>query len=150
MEIAFDRNLFSSPHHHGDIAVVYSGKPDAALGSPEDRRFDEGVRMGSWGMLLHSATGETRNLLPPPRSNANTRHFSSAAAIFAVAVQGHVAAAVGTKFTYVFGLVSFAVCMMLTVAVPNVAVLNACAALSGIGFSVITTIPNQVHTSISL
>jgi len=38
--------------------VVYGGKPEAEKGSLEDIRFDEGVRMGSLGLLLHSITGE--------------------------------------------------------------------------------------------
>jgi solute carrier family 45 protein 3 len=37
--------------------VVYGGKAEAERGSLEDIRFDEGVRMGSLGLLLHSTTG---------------------------------------------------------------------------------------------
>ena len=37
--------------------VVYGGRPDAPTGSLYDNLFDEGVRMGSWGLLLHSITG---------------------------------------------------------------------------------------------
>ena len=37
--------------------VVYGGRPDAPTGSLSDSLFDEGVRMGSWGLLLHSITG---------------------------------------------------------------------------------------------
>ena len=43
--------------------VIYGGKPEAERGSPEDIRFDEGVRMGSFGLLLHSVTG-TWSLFP--------------------------------------------------------------------------------------
>ena len=42
--------------------VVFGGKADAVPGSVEDLRFDEGVRMGSWGMLLHSITGGALSL----------------------------------------------------------------------------------------
>ena len=38
--------------------AVYGGQPDAPPGSVYDLLFDEGVRMGSWGLLLHSITGE--------------------------------------------------------------------------------------------
>ena len=39
------------------VAVaVYGGRPDAAPGSVAALLFDEGVRMGSWGLLLHSVT----------------------------------------------------------------------------------------------
>ena len=37
--------------------AVYGGQPDAPPGSDYDLLFDEGVRMGSWGLLLHSITG---------------------------------------------------------------------------------------------
>ena len=37
--------------------AVYGGQPDAPPGSVYDLLFDEGVRMGSWGLLLHSITG---------------------------------------------------------------------------------------------
>ena len=36
--------------------VVYGGSAFAERGSIEDLRFDEGVRMGSMGLLLHSMT----------------------------------------------------------------------------------------------
>ena len=38
--------------------VVYGGSAYAERGSIEDIRFDEGVRMGSMGLLLHSMTGK--------------------------------------------------------------------------------------------
>ena len=38
--------------------AVYGGQPDAPPGSVYDILFDEGVRMGSWGLLLHSITGQ--------------------------------------------------------------------------------------------
>ena len=38
--------------------VVYGGSAYAERGSIEDIRFDEGVRMGSVGLLLHSTTGK--------------------------------------------------------------------------------------------
>jgi solute carrier family 45 protein 3 len=37
--------------------VVYQGSPDAVDGSKEDILFEQGVRMGSFGMLLHSLVG---------------------------------------------------------------------------------------------
>ena len=38
--------------------VVYQGDPNAKHGSREDILFDDGVRMGSFGMLLHSVVGK--------------------------------------------------------------------------------------------
>lgn len=37
--------------------VVYGGSAYAERGSIDDVKFDEGVRMGSLGLLLHSTTG---------------------------------------------------------------------------------------------
>ena len=43
--------------------VVYGGNAYAERGSVEDLRFDEGVRMGSVGLLLHSTTGMFDSIL---------------------------------------------------------------------------------------
>ena len=37
--------------------VVFQGSPDAEDGSKEDILFQQGIRMGSFGMLLHSLVG---------------------------------------------------------------------------------------------
>ena len=50
--------------------VVFGGRADAVPGSFENLRFDEGVRMGSWGLLLHSITGERHS-----HSIVNILHF---------------------------------------------------------------------------
>ena len=42
--------------------VVYGGSAYAERGSIEDIRFDEGVRMGSMGLLLHSMTGKRADM----------------------------------------------------------------------------------------
>ena len=47
--------------------VVYGGSAYAERGSVEDNRFDEGVRMGSMGLLLHSMTGKSYSLFQPSR-----------------------------------------------------------------------------------
>ena len=41
--------------------VVYGGSAYAERGSMDDVRFDEGVRMGSLGLLLHSTTGKIKS-----------------------------------------------------------------------------------------
>lgn len=38
--------------------VIFGGKPDAPGGSPEGELYDQGVRMGSLGLFLHSLVGE--------------------------------------------------------------------------------------------
>lgn len=104
--------------------VIYGGSPFAERGSIEDLRFDEGVRMGSVGLLLHSMT----------------------ACLFSSFVQDSMANLVGLKTTYVFGLAMFGLSMFFTVVFPSVVVLNVCAAFSGLGFAVATTIPCTLLT----
>ncbi|XP_059082872.1 solute carrier family 45 member 3-like isoform X2 [Tigriopus californicus] len=104
--------------------VVFGGRANAELGTIEARRFDEGVRVGSLGLLLHSIT----------------------AFLFAVFLQNQLTAVIGLRNTYIFGLLSFAFAMLFTVLFPNVTVLNVCAAISGIGFTVITSVPNTLIT----
>ena len=68
------------------------------------------------------------------------------ACFFAAFLQRSISDSFGLRATYIFGMASFACAMVLTVAFPHVAVLNVCAAVSGIGYSVITTIPNTLVT----
>ena len=53
---------------------------------------------------------------------------------------------VGLKATYIFGLTLFGISMLFTVMFPSVVVLNVCAAFSGLGFAVATTIPCTLIT----
>ena len=125
--------------------MVFGGKADAVPGSVEDLRFDEGVRMGSWGLLLHSVTGEAS-------FSSQVQIFQSCfilptALLFSSCLQKRVISLIGLRATYLSGLVIFAVCMFLTVATgANVSALNFFAAVSGVGFAVITTIPNSLIT----
>jgi len=105
--------------------AVYGGQPDAAPGSVYDLLFDEGVRMGSWGLLLHSIT----------------------AGVYALFIQEHITKLLGLKRSYQFGLAVFAISMAITVLSTNsLTSLNLAAAASGVGFSVITTVPNTIVT----
>jgi len=105
--------------------AVYGGQPDAAPGSVYDLLFDEGVRMGSWGLLLHSIT----------------------AGVYALFIQEHITKLLGLKRSYQFGLAVFAISMAVTVLSTNsLTSLNLAAAASGVGFSVITTVPNTIVT----
>ena len=38
--------------------VVYKGSPKAEMGTIEENLFQNGVRMGSFGMFLHSLVGK--------------------------------------------------------------------------------------------
>lgn len=105
--------------------VVYGGKPDAPAGSMYDLLFDEGVRMGSWGLLLHSLT----------------------AAVYAVFIQQHVTNHLGMKASYKLGIGVHATAMAVTVACPTSLIcVNVAAAVSGVGYAVVTTIPNTLVT----
>lgn len=105
--------------------AVYGGQPDAALGSVYDLLFDEGVRMGSWGLLLHSIT----------------------AGFYAIFVQEHVTRVLGLRRSYQFGLAVFSLSMGVTVlSTASLTCLNLAAAASGVGFAVITTVPNTIVT----
>jgi len=105
--------------------AVYGGQPDAPPGSVYDLLFDEGVRMGSWGLLLHSIT----------------------ACVYAVFVQEHVTKMIGLRRSYQLGLAIFALSMAVTVLnTSSLSCLNLAAAASGLGYAVITTIPNALVT----
>jgi len=105
--------------------AVYGGQPDAPTGSVYDLLFDEGVRMGSWGLLLHSIT----------------------ACLYAVFFQDYVTKIIGLKRSYQLGLGLFSISMAVTVLnTSSLTVLNLAAAVSGAGYAVITTIPNALVT----
>ena len=126
--------------------VVYRGKADAAKGTEEQIDFDEGVRMGSLGLLLHSVTGEKSVILTTGHLGIahHRSRFRIPAFFFAFFCQSNLVRLIGLRSTYLFGLVTFALSMLFTVLYPNVVMLNICAAVSGIGFTVITTVPNTL------
>ena len=69
------------------------------------------------------------------------------ALLFSSCLQKRVISLIGLRETYLLGLVTFAASMFLTVASgANVVALNVFAAVSGVGFAVITTIPNSLIT----
>ena len=77
----------------------------------------------------------------------NFHHFSfDTACLFSSFVQDSLANLIGLKTTYIFGLAMFGLSMFFTVVFPSVVVLNICAAFSGLGFAVATTIPCSLLT----
>jgi len=68
------------------------------------------------------------------------------ACLFSSFVQDSMANLIGLKTTYVFGLAMFGLSMLFTVMFPSVVVLNICAAFSGLGFAVATTVPCTLLT----
>ena len=107
---------------------VYGGNPNAAEFSVERVLFDEGVRMGSWGLLFHCITS----------------------AIYAFFIE-RITAWVGVRRTYAFGMLTFTLSMSCMVFTTNVLLVNLCAAATGIGYATLTTIPflliNKYHDS---
>jgi hypothetical protein len=64
--------------------------------------------------------------------------------LFASFVQDSLTNLIGLKTLYLFGLITFGLSMLITVIFPSVIVLNVCAAFSGVGFAVATTIPGTL------
>ena len=66
------------------------------------------------------------------------------ACLFASFVQDSLTNLIGLKSLYLFGLITFGTSMLITVLFPSVIVLNVCAAFSGVGSAVATTIPGTL------
>lgn len=98
--------------------AVYAGNANAPEDSFLRNRFDEGVRMGSWGLLLHCIT-------------------SAVYALFIERLVGRY----GCKLTYTFGMTSFIFAMFGMVLVKNVIFVNLMASMTGIAYATVTTIP---------
>jgi len=75
----------------------------------------------------------------------DSAHFAPLSALlFAGFVQDSLTNSIGLKLVYLFGVTVFGLSMVFTVLFPSVIVLNVCAAFSGVGFAVATTIPGLV------
>ncbi|KAH9518809.1 hypothetical protein Btru_006319 [Bulinus truncatus] len=98
--------------------IVYGGNPNAPPMSHEGRAYDEGVRVASWGLLLHC--------------------ICSAAFSFFIE---RLTAAYGYKTTFTLGMVSFVFSMMGMVLIRHIYFVNLMAAATGFAYSTITTIP---------
>ncbi|KAL4224971.1 hypothetical protein ACF0H5_015667 [Mactra antiquata] len=98
--------------------AVYAGNPNAPEDSLLRNRFDEGVRMGSWGLLLHCITS----------------------AVYALFIE-RLVSRYGCKLTYTFGMTSFIFAMFGMVLVKNVIFVNLMASMTGIAYATVTTIP---------
>lgn len=103
---------------------MYGGLPDAPERTQQAVLYDEGVRMGSWGLFLHSLT----------------------ACLYAFCLQQHMVRLVGHRAVFVGGLAIFAATMAATIVSPSIVFLNVVTALSGIGFAALTSTPNMLVT----
>ncbi|XP_064086688.1 solute carrier family 45 member 3-like [Macrobrachium nipponense] len=103
---------------------MYGGQPDAQEHTKLAVLYDEGVRMGSWGLFLHSLT----------------------ACMYAFFIQQHIVRLVGHRTVFIGGLLMFALTMAATIVSPTMPFLNVVTALSGIGFAALTSTPNMLVT----
>ncbi|XP_029651080.1 solute carrier family 45 member 3 [Octopus sinensis] len=98
--------------------AVYDGNPNAPENSLSRNNFDEGVRMGSWGLLLHCMTSAAYS----PFIERLVERY-------------------GCRLTYLCGMASFSLAMFIMVFCHNIIIVNAVAAVTGFGYATLTTIP---------
>uniref|UniRef100_A0A8C4QWD3 Zgc:77158 n=1 Tax=Eptatretus burgeri TaxID=7764 RepID=A0A8C4QWD3_EPTBU len=102
---------------------LYGGVPSATIGSAPRYQFDEGVRMGSWGLFLQSST-----------------------AMFCSAAMDRLITRFGNRKVYLAGLVCFTVAMLVMCFTPSVPLVTAMAALTGFTLATVQTIPYILAT----
>ncbi|XP_033753642.1 solute carrier family 45 member 3-like [Pecten maximus] len=98
--------------------AVYQGNPNAPENSYLRNRYDEGVRMGSWGLLFHCITSTS----------------------YAFFIEGLVEK-YGTRKTYLSGMLVFSVSMLGMVLYKHIIFVNLMASLTGFAYATLTTIP---------
>ncbi|GBM37896.1 Membrane-associated transporter protein [Araneus ventricosus] len=104
--------------------VIYGGNPQASKESVAFRLYDDGVRMGSWGLLLHCLS----------------------AAVYAAFLQDKLIYRFGKSNTYLFGMICFTLSLLGTVMTESIMLVNLFSALSGLGSAAITTVPYALIT----
>ncbi|XP_054723910.1 solute carrier family 45 member 3-like [Uloborus diversus] len=104
--------------------VIYHGNPYTLNETLSLKLYDKGVRMGSYGLLLHCITS----------------------AIYAGIFQGFMEDHFGEKITFIIGMLSFSVSMLGTILTKNINLLNSFAVLSGLGSAAMTTTPYTLVT----
>ncbi|KAL8618975.1 hypothetical protein ACOMHN_018358 [Nucella lapillus] len=108
--------------------VVYNGNPNLPSSTPEGQAYDEGVRMGSWGLLIHCLTS----------------------AVYSILVE-RLACSYGYKMTYMMGMTSFCFAMAGMVLCNNIVFVTIMASMTGFAYATLTTIPfmlvTQYHTN---
>ena len=103
--------------------AVYHGNPNAEDGSLAARRYDEGVRVGSWGLLFHCVTSAA---------------FAS--------VMDRFINRYGPKRIYLVSMMTFTFAMAIMVFYKDIYIVNIMASITGIAFAAITTIPFTLVT----
>ncbi|XP_033115668.1 solute carrier family 45 member 3-like [Anneissia japonica] len=103
--------------------ALYHGKPEGTQDMVDRNLYEEGIRMGSWGLLLNCMTSMI---------------FS---AFLARLIQMY-----GTKAIYVFGMGVFTLATTTILFLDKIAVVVMLASLTGFGNAVVTTLPYTVLT----
>ncbi|CAF0905929.1 unnamed protein product [Adineta ricciae] len=98
--------------------TVYMGDPSADELSVERLRYDQGVRIASYGLLFHCVVGALYAPLLKPMINQ-----------------------FGIHLTFSFGMFIFALSMMVIYVSRNIIIINIMASLSGLGMASLTSIP---------
>jgi len=104
--------------------AVYGGDPGAPEGSDLRNLYDHGVRIGSFGLLLHCINS----------------------AVYAGIVE-RFAAHFDLRLTYVAGMATFVVAMLLMSVTNDTYVVSTMAALTGVAYATVTTAPFMLITS---
>ncbi|XP_021353079.1 solute carrier family 45 member 3-like isoform X2 [Mizuhopecten yessoensis] len=98
--------------------AVYQGNPNAPENSYLRNRYDEGVRMGSWGLLFHCITSTS----------------------YAFFIEG-LMKKYGTRQTYLCGMCVFSMSMLGMVIYKHIIFVNLMASMTGFAYATLTTIP---------
>jgi len=104
--------------------AVYGGDPGAPEGSDLRNLYDHGVRIGSFGLLLHCINS----------------------AVYAAVVE-RLAAHYDLRMTYVAGMATFVVAMLLMAVTNDPYIVNTMAAVTGVAYATLTTTPYMLITS---
>lgn len=104
--------------------AIYHGDPNASEGSDLRKSYDEGVRMGSWGLLWHCILS----------------------AVYAAFID-RVISAFNLQVVYFLGMVSFTLSIFIMMFSSNIWLANFCATCTGFGFATLTTVPYLLLTS---
>ncbi|XP_076339258.1 solute carrier family 45 member 3-like [Tachypleus tridentatus] len=99
--------------------VIYHGTPTEDDGGTRRLLYDEGVRMGSWGLLFHCIT----------------------AVLYAALLQDKLIGRFGPRTVFILGMMCFTISMIVTVLTESIVLVNICSGISGVGLAALTTIP---------
>lgn len=105
------------------VQAVYQGNPNSPESAEEGHLYDEGVRMGSWGLLLHCLTS----------------------ALYATVVE-RLTLNYGYRTTYLLGMTSFCFAMAGMTLIRNPVFVTLMAGLTGFAYATLTTVPFMLVT----